>query len=125
MFSEFKFTARLLCKGPQKDLKGVEAKYLELVDKGVDCAELEKTVIGSKKPMTIRETEELARNSDVECADTQTVQAQTKTTEPIIELGESRRSADSSIRNTNVSPMHFDGAGEKDLSQFDPAVLSL
>ena len=50
----------------------------------------------------------------MECASTETVQAQTKKAEPIIELGESRRSADSSILNTNVSLMHFDGAGEKE-----------
>ena len=114
MFSDFKFRARLLCKGPQKDLKGVEENYWKLIDTGTDCSALEITVIGSTKPMTIRETEELAGNSDVECADTETVQAQTKTAEPIIELGESRRSADSSIRNTNVSPIHFDEADEKE-----------
>ena len=112
MFSDFKFRDRLLYKGPQKDLKGVEVNYWKLIDTGVDCSALEITVIGSTKPITIRETEELAGNSDVECADTETVQAQTKTAEPIIELSESRRSADSSIRSTNVSAIHFDEAGE-------------
>ena len=64
MFSGFNFRARLRCKGHQKDLKVVEAKYLEPVDKGVDCSELDITVIGSKKPMTIRESENLSGSNE-------------------------------------------------------------
>ena len=49
MFSDCKSRARLLCKGPQKDLKGVEENYWKLIDTGVDCSALEITVIGSTK----------------------------------------------------------------------------
>ena len=113
MFSEFKFRAPLLCKGIQKDLKGVEAKYLELVDKRFDCSELEITVIGSEKLTTIPETEELME-IPMWNAPTQKPFRFKRKPGAVIEFNENRRSADSSIRNTIVSPMHFDGAAEKE-----------